>query len=295
MENQIQINRKQTALIIRQPDKAFMLTDLKNNYPRLTDSEQRVLEARQSGYAFVDMSQDEAKTATTGIIFRVSVICGCQLPTHDAHVNALEHEFLTFLNDFGYFSLTVEEILLAFRMNAAFKLRERVEIYGAVFNIDYAAKVLKLYMSDRYSLDQKLIEKKRDLDADEILEKEANARRGRVIEQYALFLQGVEELNLTDLYMQLDSDGAFLQKNFEEKFMESIQRGYYGDSLTKLSQWGERMEERFRAGKKAVMVLFEALKQRGKTEIYSSGMKLLYPGFELPEETKVPAQEDLPY
>lgn len=271
-----------------------MLTDLKNNYPRLTDSEQRVLEARQSGYAFVDMSQDEAKTATTGIIFRVSVICGCQLPTHDAHVNALEHEFLTFLNDFGYFSLTVDEVLLAFRMNSAFKLRERVEIYGAVFNIDYAAKVLRLYMLDRYSLDQKLIEKKREVDADEIFEKESNARRIRVIEQYSLFLQGKEELQLNDLYMQLNNDGAFLEKNFDENFMQTVGRGFHADALTKLYQWGERMEERFNAGRKAVMVLFEALKQRGRTEIYSSDMKLLYPGFELPEETKVP-KEDLPY
>ena len=94
------------------------------------------------------MSEKESSAAVTGIIFKVSVICGCQLPTHDAHINALEAEFLNFIENNGYGVMTVEEVLLAFRLNAAFKLKERVEIFGAVFNIDYAGKVLKQYQSE---------------------------------------------------------------------------------------------------------------------------------------------------
>jgi len=79
------------------------------------------------------MTENEVKAATTGLIFKISVICGCQLPTNDYHITVLEQEFITFLNEFGYHELTVEEILTAFRMNSNFLLPERVETYGAIF------------------------------------------------------------------------------------------------------------------------------------------------------------------
>ncbi len=154
MDNQIQL-RNQTAVTIKQPDRTFTLNDLNGNFPILTANEDRILDARKVGYAMLDMSEKESATAATGIIFKVSVICGCQLPTNDHHINALESEFLIFLNEFGYGNLTVEEILLAFRMNSTFKLRDKIEIYGAIFNIDYAAKVLRLYIEERYRLDRK--------------------------------------------------------------------------------------------------------------------------------------------
>jgi len=246
-----------------------------------------------------DMSQKESETAATGIIFKISVICGCQLPTHDAHINALEAEFLTFLHDFGYYSLTAEEILVAFRMNAAFKLRERVEVYGAIFNIDYASKVLMLYMEDRHRLDRKLSEKMREIKADEQLEQEANVRRRKVKAQFSLFMSGVDmgELDLTDCFMQLDQDGAYLKRNSEERFMKPLPRGLHVDNFTRLSQWGERMEARFQAGKLAVIDLFEAMKKTGKNEIYTEDLKLIHKDYDLPEEVVVPADpiEDLPF
>ena len=41
-------------------------------------------------------------------------------------------------------------------MNANFRLPEKIETYGALFNIDYASKVLKQYSTKRYQLDNKL-------------------------------------------------------------------------------------------------------------------------------------------
>lgn len=233
----------------------------------------------------------EVNAAATGIIFKVSVICGCQLPTHDAHINALEAEFLIFLHEFGYFNLTVEEILLAFRLNAAYKLSERVEIYGAIFNIDYAGKVLRLYLSERQTLDSKLIERHREMEVDEIFEKESNARREKVKTQFAKFLNGDADLDLSDCYMQLNRDGAFMERNFDERFIKP-NRGYKGDAMSQLSDWGERMEATFAAGKKAVIVLFDAMKESDKFEIYTDDLKLIHTGFHLPEENKIEKIDD---
>lgn len=253
------------------------------------------MDARRIGIALADMKDEEVQVAATGIIFKVSVICGCQLPTHDAHINALETEFLIFLNEFGYFNLTVEEILLAFRLNSAFKLSERIEVYGAIFNVDYAGKVLRLYLRERQTLDYKLSEKHREIEADEILEKEANARRTKIKKQFQLFLEGKEELDLADCYMQLSNDGAFYDKHFDETFIEPVKRGYKGDVMARLSDWGERMEKRFKAGKKAVMVLFNAMKDSGKYEIYTEDLTLVHHGFQLPKEEKVEQINDLEF
>lgn len=233
------------------------------------------------------MTEKEASAAVTGIIFKVSVICGCQLPTHDAHINALEAEFLNFIEENGYGVMTVEEVLLAFRLNAAFKLNDRVEIYGAVFNIDYAGKVLKQYLMERWRLDSKLVEKHHQIESDKIFEEKAMARRVRIKEAFAKFLEGEQELNLTDFYMQLKDDGAFLDKNLDDRFFGAV-RGYKGSIAMTLEGWGERMQQRFEAGKKAVMALFEAMKSTGKTEIYSDSWQLIHKDFDLPKRLEVP-------
>lgn len=286
MENQLQVLSKQTAVTIKQPDRVFTLNDLNNNLPTLTVNESRILDARQRGYAFLDMSEKESQTAATGIIFKVSVICGCQLPTHDAHINALESEFLNFLTEFGFGSLTVEEVLLAFRLNAAHQLEERVEVFGAIFNIDYAGKVLKQYRDYRWRLDRKLSEKHREIDADKKLEEEANRRRVKVMVQYDKYLSGADDLDLADCYMQLCDDGAFYSKKFDEEFMPVLERGWYGDAMERLHKWGKIMEAKFEAGRKAVMVLFKAMKDSDKLEIYTKDLKLIHFGFQLPEEPK---------
>lgn len=290
MENQLQLRNQQTAITIKQLDRVFTLTDLFNNFPRLAGNEERIIEARQKGIAFLDMTEKEASAAVTGIIFKVSVICGCQLPTHDAHINALEAEFLNFLEENGYGVMTVEEVLLAFRLNAAFKLNDRVEIYGAVFNIDYAGKVLKQYLNERWRLDSKLCEKHHQIESDKIFEEKAMARRIRIKDAFAKFLEGEQELNLTDLYMQLKDDGAFLDKNLDDRFLGAV-RGYKGSIAMTLEGWGEKMQQRFEAGKKAVMALFEAMKSTGKTEIYSDDWQLIHKDFDLPKRLEVPESE----
>jgi len=179
-------------------------------------------------------------------------------------------------------------------MNAGFKLSEKIEVYGAVFNVDYAGKVLKLYMDERRRLDFKLADKYQKVEHDKFFEERSNTRRKKVKEQYKLFLDGITELDLADCFIQLDEDGAFLQKKFDERFLEPApDRGYKGNAFMRLTNWGEKLEKQFEAGRKAVMVLFEAMKKSGKHEIYTEDLKIIHTGFDIPEE-KVNQEENFP-
>lgn len=266
-----------------------MLTDFKSNLLDLRDDEKKIFDARMVGYAISDLNDLEIRAATTGIIFKVSVICGCQLPTHDAHINALEQEFILFLNQNGYDILTVEEILTAFRMNANFQLRDKVETYGAIFNIDFASKVLSQYKGKRFSLDIKLSEIKRESETLKILGEEEQKRRFKVIEQYEKYLQDDNaELDLANCYMQLVHDGAFLHtsmyKNFLAKAEKDLERVFDRDFDKKLISFGIDMEANWAAEKLAVKYLFEQMKKSGVGKVYNDKMQLLNPGFIMPEE-----------
>ncbi len=69
---------------------------------------------------------------------------------------------MEYLNEFGYGELTLQEIILAFRLNTHGGLRypsglevERVPFSGVCFNVDFLAKVLANYMAFRNLLDRK--------------------------------------------------------------------------------------------------------------------------------------------
>lgn len=250
----------------------------------LGNDEKRIVDARQVGLALVDLSQDEFEAALTGIIFNISVICGCQLPTHDAHVNALEKEFAIFLKEFGYGNLTPEEILTAFRMNANFRLQDKVETYGALFNIDFAGKVLTQYRDKRWSLDHKLNQVYEKREADKVFDEMANKRRVKVKTQYEKYVQDDNAvLDLTDCYMQLMEDDAFADRRVVELFNDHIKRGVQV-SLSEMFKDGGYLENAFNAEKKAVMFLFENMKKARKTKIYDEHLRLLHPGFQMPKQ-----------
>tara|TARA_R110000868_G_scaffold106444_3_gene291931 strand:- start:246 stop:998 length:753 start_codon:yes stop_codon:yes gene_type:complete len=241
------------------------------------------------GYAITDLSDAELKAATTGIIFKVSVICGCQLPTHDFHINALESEFIIFLNQNGYEMLTVEEILTAFRMNANFQLQDKIETYAAIFNIDFASKVLSQYVGKRYKLDHKLSTIDREMETKKILDEQENKRRLKVITQYDKYLQDDNaELDLSDCFMQLVHDGAFLDHKIDKNFMKQAigetDRMFDNDFTKRMILAGIDIEAGFTAGKLAVKYLFLNMKKKGIDKVYNESMQLLHPGFDMPEE-----------
>lgn len=89
-------------------------------------------------------------------IARISVICGGCLPTTDFISELLTDELAKYLlkNNFG--NLTLEEIVLAFRLNCSGKLFDHVNYLGCFVNIEYISKVLTGYMEARNLLDGKL-------------------------------------------------------------------------------------------------------------------------------------------
>lgn len=244
------------------------------------DKELKIIQARQTGISLCDLTPELFDVSITGILFQVSVICGCDLPTHEVHVNALEKEFSIFLTDHGYSGLTVEEILVAFRMNANGEFPKEVKPYGKVFNIDFASRVLRQYRDKRGFVDSVAEEvfTKRDRDAE--MEQFDVARRKKIITQYEKYLQNSEsELDLSDCFMQLRFDGAFSNKSLPWE-----QNSFKGsDSFEKLLNSFDSLETRFEKERNAVRFLFQNMKATGKLKIYDEDFKLCYPGFELPE------------
>lgn len=282
MENQIQkVEQQSSAAILRLPGKNCLLTDLGADLKNFNDKELKIIQARQTGISLCDQSPEAFEVSVTGILFQVSVICGCDLPTHEAHVNALEKEFSIFLTDHGYSGLTVEEILVAFRMNANGEFPEEVKPYGKIFNIDFASRVLRQYRDKRGYVDSVAEEvfTKRDRDAE--MEQFDVVRRKKVIAQFEKYLQDSESvLDLSDCFMQLRFDGAFSNKALP--WEENSFKG--ADSFQKLLNSFDSLETKFEKERNAVRFLFQNMKATGKLKIYDEDFKLCYPGFELPEK-----------
>lgn len=281
MENQIQKRGEiSSAVVIRRQDKLYLLNDLKEELSGFNETDRTIIEARCKGSALCDQSKEQFEISLTGIIFNISVICGCELPTHEAHINALEKEFGIFLKDNGYSGLTVEEVLTAFRMNANFKFSDKAETFGKIFNIDFAAKVLRQYVSKRGMIDHAVggIFYEKDVKAE--LKKDSDRRRHKLIEQYAkYFSDSNAELDLTDCFMQLCEDHAFSKKPINDEI------SYYEgtDPLKRLVKSFSKLDERFEKEKAVVKYLFENMKAMGWDKIYDENLQLLHPNFEVPQ------------
>lgn len=282
MENQIQkVNQQSSAVVLRLPDRKYSLTDLGADLKNFSEKELKIIKARQSGISLCDQTADQFEASLTGLIFQISVICGCDLPTHEAHINALEKEFAIFLNDSGYSGLTPEEVLVAFRMNAHGELPEEIKTFGKIFNIDFAAKVLRQYREKRGRVDSIAESIFINRENDAAMQREDLRRRKKVAEQFEKFLKDENsELDLSDCFMQLRFDGAFSNKKVPDDGTNYF-RG--SDPLQRLLNSFESLETRFEKEHAAVRYLFQNMKLTGKEKIYDENFVLIYPGFELPE------------
>ncbi len=253
----------------------------------MSKEEELIVASRQVGSPVSKFSEQEFDAALTGIIFNISVICGCELPTHESHILSLEKEFTIFLKEFGYGNLTLEEILTAFRMNSNFQLKEKVETYGKVFNVDFASKVLSLYRQKKVELDYKLSEMFTRQKTEEVFLDEAQKRRERIIEQFEIFKNNEQvELDLTDCYMQLVEDGAFSNPKTLNNHIAEIKGTRSGDVVSigeLLAFGGVDLSASFEAERKIVRLLFSEMKKTKRLKVYNDDMKLLHPGFEIPE------------
>ena len=128
---------------------------------KLSDSEKQIVKSRMNGISFSKIELID--TLVDEMILRLVSICGCNLPNTDIFARFIADEISKFILEFGYAEYTMDEILLAFRLNAKGGNKhpngeeiERVQFFGNCLNVDYVARVLENYRTIRNLLDRKI-------------------------------------------------------------------------------------------------------------------------------------------
>ncbi len=129
---------------------------------KLTSTDRRIIEARILGVCLNELSDKDLRSAIDQIMLRGAAISGCPLPTTEFFAEIIAEELIVFIQDFGYAHLTLEEVLLALRLNAnggvkysAFQI-EPIFFSGHCFNVDYVSKVLSNYITLRSYFERKI-------------------------------------------------------------------------------------------------------------------------------------------
>lgn len=139
-----------------------MLRELKGT-EKLSKIENLIIDARCQGMSINQISQEDLTIELDDVVLRLSAITGCPLPNTNLFAQAIIDELRIFINDFGYKEFTLNEFMLAFRINAHGSIKhpngeemETIKFTGSSLNIDYIAKVLNNYRIIRNLLDRKL-------------------------------------------------------------------------------------------------------------------------------------------
>lgn len=109
------------------------------------------------------MADEELTWATDQIMTRGAAIYGCALPKTDYLAQFIGEEIVTIINEFGFSEYTLEEILLAMRVNAVANDRWLsgnetvfVDFSGVSFNTKFLTAVLTIYSKMRDMLNRKI-------------------------------------------------------------------------------------------------------------------------------------------
>lgn len=86
-------------------------------FPKLSAIKKMIVNARRSGVSFWEISEDGVAHFTDRVIILTGSITGCEIPQMELTASALSDEIVALLNDFGYYELTLEEVILAVRLN----------------------------------------------------------------------------------------------------------------------------------------------------------------------------------
>lgn len=148
--------------ILKHRGKSYSLKEINNLEIKLTDFENKIIEARLDGLSF-NQIEDKVRWYIDQIMLRGAAISGCAVPNTEFFAEIIADELLIFILDFGYGDLSYNEILLALRLNAKGGYKyptgldlEIVPFFGNCFNIDYFSKVVSNYKIMRGLLDRKL-------------------------------------------------------------------------------------------------------------------------------------------
>lgn len=109
------------------------------------------------------MTKDDLRYSIDQIMLRGAAISGCALPATEFFAGFIADELTIFINEFGFREYTLNEILLALRLNSQGGAKtpsglpiDQVVFSGVCFNVDYISKVLENYKSVRNYLDRKI-------------------------------------------------------------------------------------------------------------------------------------------
>lgn len=147
---------------LKHREKSYTLNDLRIQIKKLTPVENLIIDARLNGEQFGTLTGNDLRWAADQIIVRTAALMGCSLPLTDFFSEMVASELGVFLQTMGYADLTLEEILLAIRLNSQATIKfpsgievDQIPFAGSSFNVDFVAKVLSGYMKIRNSLDRR--------------------------------------------------------------------------------------------------------------------------------------------
>lgn len=133
------------------------------NRNKLTEVEKKIISARLEGKSICQLTDESLRVAADQIILKSAYIVGCPTPETEFYSEGLAKEMIEYLNEFGFSELTLNEIILAIRLNTKGGLKypsgtdvEKIIFSGTCFNIDFLSKILSNYMTFRNILDRKI-------------------------------------------------------------------------------------------------------------------------------------------
>lgn len=147
--------------VSNQPAGLSLPTDYVKRSINIDGVEKASFMAKYRAPAFSQLKDSDKNAFVTALLYRISVITGCPMPEatedDDTELVVLEGELIClFTENVAYSSLNIEEVALAFRMNATEEAGENVKHWQQVFNIEYLAKVIRRYLDIRSRLEAKI-------------------------------------------------------------------------------------------------------------------------------------------
>lgn len=142
------------AEILKHRGKNYSLKDLPDT-ENLTFLDKKIIAARCKGVSFCNLNELDTAHAIDQIMMRIAALHGCAIPNTEFYARHIADEIKIYFNEFGYEYLTLEEILLAFRVNSQAG-SERINFTGLCVNVEFISKVIDEYLIKRNLLDRKL-------------------------------------------------------------------------------------------------------------------------------------------
>lgn len=141
----------------------MLLNDLEVENLSLNSSDKLIYNARVDSLGLFEFDNNDYVDTVNDLVMRISVISGANLPSNDFLVELLENELSKALIDFKFTNLSINEVLLAFRLNCVANNNinldvevDYVPLFGNCLSVDYILKVLYNYRKYRYSFERKI-------------------------------------------------------------------------------------------------------------------------------------------